>query len=340
MVAKESRSFIHDIFSHYRLQVAITGILVILWIIFTVINPKAFGNPYLYRSMLTIIPFTLIPAITLTLIIISGEIDLSFSSIMAVGALVMALTWKALGPNFLVLGIILGLLAGLAAGLLNGVLVTKIGIPSLIATIGTMFFWRGVVLVATGGFSIPLAEFREQPVYQLFVGRLGGIIPAQFIWSIILVILFWVILNRHVFGACIYYIGDNRLAAKMLGINTDRTLIILFMIHGMVAAFAGMLPTMEMATFWPQLGEIYMLKSIAAVVVGGTPITGGIGTIYGTVIGAIMLEFIETGVVAAGATGFWIRLIHGLVIIVALSVQGILRKEEILRALESRLSLR
>lgn len=316
--------------SGYKLQIIITAIFLSLWFIFYIINPPAITNIFTYYSIASVAPFTIIPALSLTLIIIAREIDLSFSSIMALGALVTALTWKALGEAS-PLGVLLGLLAGLGAGLLNGVLICKLGIPSLIATIGTMFLWRGVVLVVTQGFSIPLGEYRGSPVFNVLVGRIYGI-PVHFLWAIGLAIVFWVILNRHKFGAYIYYVGDNRIGAQMVGINVHRVLISLYAIHGVIAAFAGIVDTLEMATFWPTLGDIYMLKSVAAVVVGGTPVTGGVGTIYGTFIGGLILEFIEMGVLTSGVTGFWIRLVHGVVIIIALAAQGMLRRIELARA--------
>jgi len=312
----------------YKLQIAILAIFLMLWLIFFAINPSGFSNPYTYTAMLSVAPFTIIPALSLTYVIILGEIDLSFPSVMALGALVLTLTWKTFGPT--PLGLLLALSAGLLAGLLNGILVTKFQIPSLIATIGTMFLWRGFVLVVTQGYGIPLGEYRGLPIYEMLVGRIG-IIPVQIIWTVVIALVLWVILNFHKFGAYVYYTGDNRVAAKMLGINTDKVIISVFMIHGAIAAFAGVLATLEMATFWPALGEIYLMKSIASVIVGGTPVTGGIGTIFGTFIGGLILELIETGILAVGVTGFWIRLVHGLVIIIALIAQVLIRRSEMRR---------
>jgi len=312
----------------YKLQIAILAIFLMLWLIFFAINPSGFSNPYTYTAMLSVAPFTIIPALSLTYVIILGEIDLSFPSVMALGALVLTLTWKTFGPT--PLGLLLALSAGLLAGLLNGILITKFQIPSLIATIGTMFLWRGFVLVVTQGYGIPLGEYRGLPIYEMLVGRIG-IIPVQIIWTVVIALVLWVILNFHKFGAYVYYTGDNRIAAKMLGINTDKVIISVYMIHGAIAAFAGVLATLEMATFWPALGEIYLMKSIASVIVGGTPVTGGIGTIFGTFIGGLILELIETGILAAGVTGFWIRLVHGLVIIIALIAQVLIRRSEMRR---------
>ena len=320
--------YVTGIFAKYKMQIAILAIFLMLWLIFFTINPSGFSNPYTYTAMLSVAPFTIIPALSLTYVIILGEIDLSFPSVMALGALVLTLTWKTFGAT--PLGLLLALSVGLLAGLLNGILVTKFQIPSLIATIGTMFLWRGFVLVVTEGFGIPLGEYRGLPIYEMLVGRIGTI-PVQIIWTIVIALALWVILNFHKFGAYVYYTGDNRVAAKMLGINTDKVIISVFMIHGAIAAFAGVLATLEMATFWPALGEIYLMKSIASVIVGGTPVTGGIGTIFGSFIGGLILELIETGILAVGVTGFWIRLVHGLVIIIALIAQVLIRRSELRR---------
>jgi len=316
------------LWTRYRLQTTVFTIFCGLWLIFYAISPSSFARPFTYTAILSVAPFTIIPALSLTYVIITGEMDLSFPSIMALGAWVLTVTWHAFGPT--PLGLILALLAGLMAGFINGVLVTKCHIPSLIATIGTMFVWRGFVLIATGGFSISIGMWRGTPIYQALVGRFGGI-PIQIVWAVVIAVILWIFLNLHKFGAHVYYTGDNRVAAQMLGINTDRVIITVFMIHGMLSAFAGVLVALEMGSFWPALGEIYLLESIAAVVVGGTPITGGTGTIFGTFIGGLILKWIETGILAVGVTGFWIKLVYGLVIIIALIAQVIIRKREIRR---------
>ena len=321
-------NLIIGIWSKYSLQSTILLIFCAVWLVFYAISPASFARPFTYIAIMSVAPFTIIPALSLTYVIITGEIDLSFPSVMAFGAWVLTVTWHAFGPT--ILGPILALLAGLLAGLINGLLITKCRIPSFIATIGTLFFWRGFVLIATEGFSIPLGMFRGTPVYEALVGRISGV-PAQLFWMVLIAVVLWLFLNLHKFGAHVYYTGDNRLAAQMLGIDTDKVLTIVFMIHGMISAFAGILVTLEMGSFWPALGEIYMLESIAAVIVGGTPITGGTGTIFGTFIGGLILKWIETGILAVGVTGFWIKLVYGLVIIVALVAQVMIRRRELRR---------
>ncbi len=311
--------------TNYKLQLAVTAIFFVMWVIFFGINPKGFSNPFTYTSWLSVAPFTILPALSLTFIFILREFDLSFPSIMGLGGWVLALTWVNTGPT--ILGPLLAVLVGFLAGLFDGVLVTKFKIPSLIATLGTMFLYRGIILLGTQGFSTPLGAYRESATSQALVGRALGV-PLQMLWTIAVAILLWVFLNLHKFGAYIYYTGDNRLAAKMLGININKVINYTFAIHGAIAALAGVLATLEMATFWPDLGEIYLLKSVAAVVVGGTPLTGGIGSVFGSFMGGLILGLIEIGILAAGVTGFWIQVVFGLVIIFALIGQVYLRRSE------------
>ena len=322
------------IWNKYKIQFAIFFIFVSFWSIFLILNPTAFLNVNTYTAIMSYLPFSVIPALSLTYIMICGEIDLSFPSVMALSSFVLAITWKSLGAN--VIGVVLALLSGLIAGLLNGYLVTRARIPSIIATLATMFFWRGVVLVGSNGFGIPLGQFKGTTIYDFFVGRVGGLVPAQAIWTLMFTVLLWLLLNRHVFGAHIYFTGDNRIAAEYMGINTRKILLAVFSLHGVVSAFTGILATLEMATFWPALGEAYLMKSIAIVVIGGTSIFGGSGTIIGTLIGGLTLGLIEMGLLAVGVSGFWIQLVYGTVIIIALIVQTIIRETEMKRALKEK----
>jgi len=314
------------------MQLAIVVIYLSLWLLFLIANPFAFTNQYTYTALMSILPLTIIPALSLTYVVILGEMDLSFPSVMALASWTLAVTWRAIGPN--VIGILLALLAGAVAGFLNGLIITKGRIPSFIATLGTMFFWSGIVLVASQGFGIPLSMFKNELLYRIFVGRIAGVIPAQMIWALIIAVALWFFLNVHKFGAHVYYTGDNRIAAKAMGINTDRTIILVFIIHGTISAFAGILATLEDATFWPTIGDIYLLRSLAAVVVGGTALSGGAGTLFGTFVGGLILEWIETGLLAAGIAGFWTNVFYGLVIVVSLILQNMIKVIEVKREIK------
>jgi simple sugar transport system permease protein len=223
------------------------------------------------------------------------------------------------------LSLLAGLLAGFLAGLLNGVIVVGIGLPSLVVTIGTQFFWRGAVLVLLNGKSFPLIAAKNSFIYSLLVGKLGGV-PMQMIWLVVIAVIVWVLLNRHRFGANIYIIGDNKQTAELMGVNTGRTRMLMFAWVGMAAAFAGILASLQVSFFWPSLGEGYLLSTLAAVFLGGTSVFGGVGTIFGTFIGSFIIGAIQAAIVAIGLTGFWTELIYGLIIILSVSMHAILRR--------------
>jgi simple sugar transport system permease protein len=277
----------------------------------------------MYGAFMSTIPFFAIMALPLTMVVIAGEIDLSFGSIMAIGVLVFVNVFPRTG-NF-ALAFVLLLVTGFLAGLLNGIIVVKFGIPSLVATIGTQFFWRGVVLVITNGHPASLVPVKGTFLHQLLVGRLGGYIPAQMIWTIIVAVLVWVLLNRHKFGAHVYLVGDNRDSARLMGVNVDRTRMMVFAIVGLAAAFAGLIASVEVNYFWVNLGEGYLLRTLASVFLGGTSVFGGVGTVLGTFIGCFIIGTIEGGTVAIGLTGFWTQLIYGLIIIISISMHSLVR---------------
>ncbi|GAI09168.1 unnamed protein product, partial [marine sediment metagenome] len=152
-------------------------------------------------------------ALALTPVIICKEMDLSFPSILGFSAWMFASLSASTGNPTLAL--VISLITGLLAGLLNGILVVKVGVPSLIVTIGTMFFWRGMIMICSGGVGKTLVPVKGTILFQSLVGRIGGVVPAQALWAIGLAFLFWLILNRHKFGTHIYFTGDNIESARM-----------------------------------------------------------------------------------------------------------------------------
>jgi simple sugar transport system permease protein len=269
-------------------------------------------------------PLFAIMALPLTMVIIAGEMDLSFPSIMAIGMVAFIFIFEPTGN--VSLAIIAALAAGVAAGVLNGGLVVGIGIPSLVATIGTQFFLRGLSLVLLEGQGATLIATKESFVYTLFVGKAIGRIPNQFWWSIAIAILCWIILNRTRLGAHIYLIGDNVQSARLMGVNVNRTRLAVFIMMGLAAAFAGVLASLQVSFFWPSLGEGYLLSTLASVFLGGTSVFGGVGTILGTFLGSYIIGAINAGIVAIGMTGFWTELIYGLIIIISVSMHVIMQR--------------
>jgi simple sugar transport system permease protein len=312
-------------------QLGILGVFLTLWIIFIVSAPRTFLSPQIYYAFMSSIPFFAIMAIPLTIVVIAKEMDLSFPSIMAMGMVAFSYTYD--GTAFIgnatirvFLAIIAALLAGAIIGWINGIIIVKVGIPSLVVTIGTQFFWRGAVLVLTQGANFTLVYIKQTIFYPMLVGKIGGYLPMQMVWLVVVTIIGWLILNRHRFGAHIYLTGDNINSAELMGVNTGRTRIQAFMLLGLVAAFAGLLYSFYVAYFWPSLGDGYLLSTLASVFLGGTSVFGGTGTILGTFLGAFIIGAIEAATVAVGLTGYWTQLIYGFIIVLSVIMHTYLRK--------------
>jgi simple sugar transport system permease protein len=315
----------------YSAQLGILGVFLLLWIIFIVAAPNVFLNKQIYYALMSTIPYFAIMAIPLTIVVIAKEIDLSFTSVMAMGMVAFSFIYNEtafLGNvNIRVgLGIIAALAAGTIIGWINGFIIVKFGIPSLVVTLGTQFLWAGAVLVLTSGANFSLTYVTDTIFYPLFVGKIGGYLPMQMVWLIIITILGWILLNRHRFGAHVYLTGDNINSAELMGVNTGRTRIRAFMLIGIISAFSGLLYSFYVAYFWPSLGSGYLLSTLASVFLGGTSVFGGVGTILGTFLGAFIIGSIEVATVAVGLTGFWTQLIYGLIIVLSMIMHTYLRK--------------
>jgi simple sugar transport system permease protein len=323
----ESQKEQFNLRSYLRKNATQLGMIIVffgLWLFFILAAPQTFLSPQIYYAYMATTPLFAIMALPLTMVIIAGEIDLSFPSIMAIG---MVAFISVFGPTGNVaLALIAALVAGIASGILNGGLVVGIGIPSLVATIGTQFFLRGLSLVLLEGKGATLIAARESFVYKLLVGKAIGSIPNQFWWSIAIAILCWIILNRTRLGAHIYLTGDNEQSARLMGVNVNRTRMTIFIMIGLAAAFAGVLASLQVSFFWPSLGEGYLLSTLASVFLGGTSVFGGTGTILGTFLGSYVIGAINAGIVAIGLTGFWTELIYGLIIVVSVSMHVIVLK--------------
>jgi simple sugar transport system permease protein len=316
-------------------QLGILGVFLSLWLIFIISAPNTFLSPQIYSAFMTSTPFFAIMAIPLTIVIVAKEIDLSFPSITAMGMVAFSFSYKwtaFVGDNTtsvtirVGIAIIMALLTGAIIGWLNGIIVVKVGIPSLVVTIGTMFFWRGAVLVLTSGANFPIEYIKQTFFYPLLVGKIGGFLPMQMIWLVLITILVWVLLNRHRFGAHIYLTGDNIKSAELMGVNTGRVRIQAFMLVGLVSAFAGIISSFYIAYFWPNMGSGYLMNTLAAVFLGGTSVFGGVGTILGTFLGTFIIGSIDAATVAVGLTGFLTQMIYGFIIVISVIMHSYLRK--------------
>lgn len=256
-----------------------------------------------------------IVALGIGILMICGEFDLSVASTVAVCAYVFVLLLKGGTSLFLIAIITLGL--GAALGLLNGLITVKGGIPSFIATLGMMMFWRGILYVSSRMWPIGIRTYLPAGTSfeQIFVGRMGGVIPAQAVWFVGLAAILGILLHFHKFGNWIYATGDNQEAARAMGINTDRVKIGCFMIVGILCAFVAILQLLRLGSFCCTQGQGFELKAIAASVVGGTFLTGGLGSVVGIFLGALTIQIMENGLILMGVPVFGIGAFIGLAII-------------------------
>ena len=295
----------------------VAAVLAVLYGILIVAAPRVFTGFRIYMSFLQTVPPVLVCALGLTLVVTAGEMDLSFPAVVALSGFVFAWVFKTFhSPWAPWAGLVLALACGALVGYINGILVAKVGVPSIMATLAAQFFWYGATILLANGLQLNIKEVTTTLVHTIFVGRItiGQVpVPMQAIWSMGLAIFLWFILNRHKFGEEITFIGDNANVARVMGIDVVATRVKLFTVMGVIAAFAGLLLTLEINVFFPTQGSGFLLPAMAAVFIGGTSIAGGLGIITGSFFGAYIIGSLEAGVVATTISGYWVQLIEGLV---------------------------
>jgi len=299
-------------------------VFALLLALFMYTAPEVFLAPQIYTTLLSTAPPLILLAAGLTFVIGAGEIDLSFPAVIAFSGFIFAILFKQYELGWLAVA---GCLAsGLLVGVVNGLLIARIGIPSFIATLGTQFFWSGMATVLSGGKSYALRGAEASSVYWAIVGNFGDPnsiawqdqISIQAVWTALIVIVLWFILNRHRFGEHILFIGDSNDVARVVGINVEREKIRLYTLMGLLAAIAALMLTLENKNYFGNQGQGYLLTAIAAVLIGGTSIFGGKATIVGTIFGCFIIWMLEAGLVASGLTGAWVRTVQGLIFLIAI----------------------
>ncbi len=272
---------------------------------------------------------TAILAIGQTLVIIAGGIDLSVGAVAAISASTAAvmLTQQftigglVIGPVGFGWGLLIAILVGLIAGGLNGLLITRGHIPDFIATMGMSTAIRGVALLITGGLPVPshhtateLKGYLPEQMVWLGNGNVLGL-PVAGIIAVLVVIVGWFILRYTVLGRSIYSVGGNREAARVSGINVDRTKLMVYILSGVMAAVAGFVLAGRLNSANALMADGEELRSIAAAVIGGANLVGGDGGAIGTLIGALTMGVLGNGLNLLNVSAFWQRVIQGLVII-------------------------
>jgi ribose transport system permease protein len=253
-------------------------------------------------------------AIAMTFVISAGELDLSVGSTAALAALVAALAMEA--GYGLVGGVAAALLCGLLVGSINGFFVTVIGIPSFLVTLGMLQFIRGLSMRVTYTKPVPIADESFNSIFGS--GNIGPL-PSLFIWSVILAVIGHIVLRYTPFGRMVLATGGNRLAAQYSGVHTKWIKFYCFLLTGAAAALAGMLYSGMMQTARYNYGTGGELAAIAAVILGGTSLFGGKGTIIGTFIGALLIGTINNGLIIMGLDVSEQNMVAGAIIILAVA---------------------
>lgn len=300
-----------------RANLGIIVVIVIIGAALSLLSP-VFLSPYNLRTVLLEITTNMYIALGMTLVMILGGIDLSVGSIVAMSS---TLTVGFMVFNHLPLwpAVVLGLTLGGATGLINGLVVAYFKIPSFIVTLAMLNVARGVAYVYSGGHSTRMMN-------PTFTGMGSGylwVFPLPVLYMIVLVAVFVVLLNRTKFGTYIYAIGGNRESARLSGVPIKKIEIVTFVISGLLAAFAGLVLSARMFSGQPSVGIGYELDAIAACVLGGASLSGGIGRISGTFFGAIVIGIISNGLVLIDVSSFWQLVVKGVIILIAVIIDSL-----------------
>ncbi|MCL2233117.1 MAG: ABC transporter permease [Treponema sp.] len=297
--------------------------LIILFIIFSVSSPFFLTRP----NMINILNMTAVNgilAVGITFIIISGGIDLSVGTVMIFGSVFVGVSLTNLGLPIPV-GIVIGILAGMACGFVNGLNVAYLKLPPFIATLGMMNISRGLNLVITGARPIHFSDTPEFP--RLAVFPILGIPAGALIFFLCAGIAAF-ILSKTIIGRYCYAIGSNEEAARLSGINTKRWKVAIYSICGIFCGIAGVVIASRVASAQPSLGPGFELDAIAAAVIGGASLSGGQGRIFGTVIGAFIITVLTNGLRILMVPQQWQMVIIGIIILGAVYLDIVRRREK------------
>ena len=290
--------------------------LIILMAVITIINSNFLTANNLLNLLLQVTSNALI-AFGMTFVILTGGIDLSVGSILALSSV---LTAGLLGSGMPVtLAILISLILGCILGMMNGLLISYGKLAPFIVTLATMTIFRGATLVYTNG--NPITKGLSDTFLFQFLGQ-GYIvgIPFPVIIMFIVFIVLYVLLHKTAFGKSVYAIGGNEKAAYISGVKLNKVKIIIYSISGIMASISGLIITSRLSSAQPTAGASYEMDAIAAVVLGGTSLSGGKGRILGTLIGALIIGVLNNGLNIIGVSAFWQQVVKGVVILIAVLI--------------------
>jgi rhamnose transport system permease protein len=260
-------------------------------------------------------------ALAMALLIIAGEIGLSVAAIIALASTMMGLALQS-GAGTIEL-VLIGLFTGIICGAFNGFLVTGLGLPSIVVTIGTMSFFRGISFIVLGD-----QAFKGYPAEFSFFGQgyIWWVISFEFGLFLFLSGLFYILLHRTNFGRAVFAIGNNDIAARFSGIRVERVKFVLFLLTGLMSGVASVLLTSRLASTRPSIAAGWELEAVTMVVLGGVSILGGSGTIQGVVIAAFIMGLVTFGLGLLNVPGIVMSIFIGLLLIFVIALPIIFRK--------------
>lgn len=290
-------------------------IFILIFAFFAIFSPgHRFVDPRNLAAMAKLTPDLGVVALGIGLLMICGEFDLSIASVLPLCSFIFAQLLIAGVNPFLAFLIVIP--CGAILGLINGVLVVRTRLPSFIITLSTMMFWRGVLYVVSG--LMPISILRYAPTNSAFVQALTGQIgpvPVQFAWFVVIAIVLGILLHRGKFGNWVFTTGSNEDAARAMGVRVPLVKMTCYMIVGALCAFAAMMQSARLGSFAATQGIGFELRAIAAVVVGGASLRGGVGSMLGIALGVFIIQIIDNGLILMRVPVFGINTFIGLAVI-------------------------
>lgn len=310
-------------------EAGIAAVILLLIIIFGALNPR-FLNPENLGSIVLSVGILLILAVGQMLVIITRNIDLSVGSVLGLSAMVMGMVGRDFPEIPIVLLILIAMLVGGLAGAVNGLLVAVAKVPAIIATLGTLAIFRGMIFLVSDNVQVDPQNISAGMRGLAAYGPFG--IPWLVIIAVIVLIVGWWFTTRTLTGKRLYAIGSNPDAARMRGLNVSALTFGVFVAMGALAGLGGAMYVARFATVNPaDAGLGFELLVISAVVIGGTNIFGGSGTVLGTLLGTLLVGVLANGLTVVGVSGFWQRFATGAIILLAIVADSVMRKRIELR---------
>ncbi|MDX8482643.1 ABC transporter permease [Mesorhizobium sp. VK24D] len=300
------------------------ALLVVIAVLIFAIN--SFASPYFLDPWsLSDLTFNFtekgLIALAMALLIISGEIDLSVAAIVALASTMMGMAVQAGAGTPLLVAI--GIAVGLGCGAFNGLLVTRLGLPSIVVTIGTMSLFRGIAFIILGD-----QAYKGYPGSFAFFGQgyVWWVVSFELALFLVAALIYWFVLHRTSFGRRVFAIGNNPVACQFSGVRVDRIKFILFCLTGLMSGIASVLITSRLGSTRPSIAQGYELEAITMVVLGGVSILGGAGSILGVVLAAFIMGLVTFGLGLLNVPGIVMSIFIGLLLIIVIALPILWRR--------------